>query len=98
MKHFVKLFDYERLDTLVDYFYFLPICEDITDFEYERLEKEVVAYCAEDGIDFWDDNIHMFINGKEYAKTDRPTTPDWIHIEDDPSEPYFEPMCAGDRA
>lgn len=88
MRHYIELQDTERLDKVVEYFFIAPLSATMTDEEYMRLEKTVTDYCEEEGIDFWADNIHLLINGKEYAKSDKPTP--GIQVEE--NTPYFEPV------
>ena len=93
MRNQVKLFED---DTLIESFHFAPIHPgSLSEDDYNRIEKEVSEYCEADGLDFWEDNIHMTINGKEYEKNPRDYVPvvyNGITVGPDPDAPYFEPQ------
>lgn len=78
MRHEVKLYEDEKL---IETFQFAPTSQgSLSEDDYNRIEKEVSEYCEADGLDFWEDNVRMTVNGIEYEKNPRP----------EPDKPSFE--------
>lgn len=93
MRNQVKLYEDNNL---IETFHFAPIHPgSLSEDDYNLIEKEVAEYCESEKLDFWEDNIHMTINGTEYDKNPRPAETDsasvsGITVEENEFMPYFE--------
>lgn len=91
MRHAVSLYNEDKL---IETFHFAPIHPgSLSEDDYNHIEKEVAEYCESDKLDFWENNIHMTINGTEYDKNPRPadsTSVPGIKVEESEFMPYFE--------